>query len=245
MNSSHLKGKGMFWRRSIILFFFLFLGIHLPAFLQCGETEPAREESQFKIYVAGKEVGKEKFTILTSSTAINSNSILELQEPGNKGRKVKMETELTADSRFLPQSYTLKTDINGQREMIVATFSPGQAMFEIKGSGTGKRGLLTGDQYSILDSNIFHHFIFIVRAFDFEKKKSQSFEVVVPQEVDSGVLNVSNLGIDRVLLRGKGQDLIHLRADSGQLTIDLWVDSQRILHKISIPSKKIEVVRIN
>jgi hypothetical protein len=246
MNNSHLHAKRFYLRNSIALFCLLSLEIYMPAFVQAREPAPSREESQFKIYIAGKEVGKEKFAILTSTDSVSSSSILEFQEPGKNGRKVKIETQLTANSRFLPSSYSLKTDVDGQKGMIVGTFTPGQAMFEIKESGNSRKsGLLVGDQYQILDSNIFHHFTFIARAFDFEQKKSQSFEVVVPQELDNGVLKVTNVGMDFILLRGKGKDLIHLRGDSGQLLIDLWIDSQRILHKIAIPAKQVEVIRMD
>jgi hypothetical protein len=49
--------------------------------------------------------------------------------------------------------------------------------------------------------------------------------------------------MEKTLLRGKNKDLYHLIADSGQLKIDLWIDNQRILHKIAVPAKDIEVVR--
>ncbi len=214
----------------------------LPAPVQGSETAPSREESQFKIYIAGKEVGKEKFAILASSEGVVSSSILEFKEPGEKSRKVKMETRLKADSLFSPQTYSLKTDIGGQKGAIAGTFSPGEAMFEIQGGG-GRRGILVGERCMILDSNIFHHFIFIVRAFDFGGKKLQLYEAVVPQELDGGVLRVGDLGTDRIFIRGKGMDLNHLRVDSGRLIIDLWSDSRRILHKISIPAKRVEVIR--
>jgi hypothetical protein len=246
MDNSHLHAKRLYLRSSIALLYLLSLDIYLPAFAQAREPAPSREESQFKIYIAGKEVGKEKFAILTSAESVSSSSILEFQEPGKNGKKVKIETQLTAKSRFLPLSYSIKTDVDGQKGMLVGTFTTGQAMFEIKGSGNSRKsGLLVGDQYQILDSNIFHHFTFIVRAFDFEQKKSQSFEVVVPQELDNGVLKVSDIGMERIVLHGKGKDLTHLRCDSGQLLIDLWIDNQRILHKIAIPAKQIEVIRID
>jgi len=35
----------------------------------------------------------------------------------------------------------------------------------------------------------------------------------------------------------------HLLADSGSILIHLWVDDRRVVHKISVPSKGIEVVR--
>jgi hypothetical protein len=38
-------------------------------------------------------------------------------------------------------------------------------------------------------------------------------------------------------------DLHHLKADSGVLFIDLWIDDQKIVYKIALPAKKIEVIR--
>jgi len=56
----------------------------------------------------------------------------------------------------------------------------------------------------MLDSNIYHHFIFLVRLFDFDsREKTQRFEVLVPQEDDSGVLKVSELRRAEMELRGR------------------------------------------
>jgi hypothetical protein len=220
----------------------------LPAAsVRSDEPAPGREESQFSITIAGREVGKEKFTILTSAENITSNSSLEFQQSGKNGHKMKIETQMTADAQFVPKSYLLKTDIDGQKGSIRGTFSPAQAMFEISGSGASrKNGLLVGDRYQILDSNVFHHFIFIVRAFDLNGgEKPQSFEVIVPQELDSGVLKISNAGPEKVSLRGKTKELYHLKADSGELKIDLWVDARKILYKIAIPAKNIEILRLD
>jgi hypothetical protein len=209
------------------------------------ENSGSREQSQFSIYIDGKEAGREKFTIMTSAESVHSSSDMEFREPVKNGRKMKIETQMTMDAKFLPQSYQLKTDTNGTKGMIVGSFTPGQAMFEIQGGGnTRKSGLLVADQYSILDSNIFHHFVFIVRSFAFDAgKKIQSFNVIVPQEMDVGVLRVSDLGLEKTSLRGKEKELHHLRADSGQVLIDLWVDKQKILRKIAIPSKRVEAIR--
>jgi len=52
-----------------------------------------------------------------------------------------------------------------------------------------RSGLLLGDKFLVLDTNVFHHFVFIARLFDFNSKdKSQSMQVVIPQEMDKGIL---------------------------------------------------------
>ena len=226
-----------------MLFAWMLPAVSVPV----GEQKSFLEESQFSINIAGKEVGREKFAIRTSAEKVSSSSILEFQEGGKKGHKMKIETQLTADAQFVPKAYQLKTDIDGQKGLIQGTFTPSEAMFEISGSGAPRKsGMLVGDHYQILDSNVFHHYVFIARAFDLNgNEKPQSFEVVVPQELDSGVLKVSNAGVEKISLHGKMKELNHLKADSGELKIDMWVDGQKILHKIAIPAKKIEIIRVD
>ena len=210
-----------------------------------AEKSTSREEGQFSIYVSGREVGKEKFVIQSSGNSITSNSTMNFRDPANKRREVKLDTELAMDDRLVPLSYQLRSDVDGKKGVIKATFVSGQATYEYQaGDGPGKAVLLVGDRYSILDTNIFHHFIFIARLFDLDSKEiRQSMEVVIPQEMQNGVLKVSSLGLEKISVRGKERELHHLRADSGSVKIDLWIDNNRIVYKIAVLGKGIEVIR--
>lgn len=231
-------GRG-FLLLSLVLAFFI------PPPPQSSDKKSSREDSQFEIYVAGKEIGKEKYSILSSNDSAGSSSALEFHDPGGKNQSVRIETQLNMDNRFLPRTYRLSSNVDGQKGAILGTFSQGQVIFEFKGNGVPrKNGLLVGDRYTVLDTNVFHHFVFIARLFDFDKKdKPQSFEVVVPQELENGILKIINAGKETIQTHGKKRQVYHLRADSGMLRIDLWVDEHRILHKIALPSKGIEVIR--
>jgi len=245
----HVKiGKIKRSRREAALLFLVRIALLIPMLslplAQGAEAAPQREESQFGIYVAGKEIGYEKFSILSSADPIESKSVVSFQDPGGKHKKVKMETQLSMDRHFMPRAYQLRTDVEGQKGMIAGTFAPGEATFEYKGSGNPlKRGLLVGDRYVILDTNVFHHFIFIARLFNLGSGSAQSIEAVIPQELQGGKLKVSEVGLERMSIHGKKMDLHHLKADSGVLFIDLWIDDRQIVYKIALPAKKIEVIR--
>ena len=60
---------------------------------------------------------------------------------------------------------------------------------------------------------------------------------------DEGFLKVTELKRETITVRGKKIDAHHLRADSGAMVVDIWTDNQRIVHRISVQSKEIEVVR--
>jgi hypothetical protein len=222
---------------------FLLLTTLLP--LLHGESKKtAREEGQFDIYVGGKVIGHEKFSITSSMESVSSNSLVELRNPEKQSQSIRMETQLDMDGQYLPRAYRLQTNVDGQKGTITGSFVPSEAAFVYEGSGRPRKmGIPVGDRYIILDTNIFHHFSFVARLFDFSGGKSQSIEAVIPQELDGGMLKVSDSGVEVVSVKGKKLNLHRLKVDTGQLQIDLWVDDARVLYKIALPAKHIEVIR--
>jgi hypothetical protein len=206
---------------------------------------PADEKGLFEIFVDGKQIGQEKFSIQNSPGSIRSNSVVAFRSPDKGSRSVRIESQLNMDDQYMPQSYAVRTDIDGQKGLVEGTFIPRQASFKYLLNGTPtKSGLLLDDYYVVLDTNIFHHFIFVGRLFDFNSSdQTQSLDVVIPQELDTGVLIIRDAGIQETSMRGKGKKLHHLKVDSGKVLIDLWLDDQSFLQKISLPGKNIEVIR--
>jgi hypothetical protein len=217
----------------------------LPSMGHGVDQKAAREQAQFDIYVGGKEMGQEKFSIQASGDSIASSSTLNFRDPGKSRQTVKIETELAMDERFVPRSYQLRTDVGGQKGIMKAVFAKGEASFEfLVNKSPAKSGLLVGDRFSVLDTNVFHHFVFIARLFDFDSKEDpQSMEVVIPQEQRNGILKVRHAGLEKVDIRGGKKELHHLKADTGTVQIDLWIDAQHVLYKIAVPVKRIEVIR--
>ena len=225
----------------------VWLTLYSSVAITAAAKEVSQEEGEFKIMVGGKEIGTEKYVVALLGDSASSSSLLDFKNPANPEQKVRMESKLDMDGQYRPRSYRLSTDIGGKKGAIAGSFSPNQVMFEYSsGAAPTKKGLLVGKDYTILDTNLFHHFVFLVRLFKFDSKESvQRFEVVIPQEADSGVLKISESNRETLVVNGKKIEAHHLQVDSGALVIHLWVDKQRILHKISVPSSGIEVLRVS
>lgn len=210
-----------------------------------GATRPAAEEGEFVIFSNAAEIGSEKFNIQSTAEAVASSSVLEFRNPAETRQKVRMETKLEMQGNYAPRSYSLKSDIDGKRWSMTGSFAPNQVMFDVEeNGGTRRSGLLLPNRCTMLDSNIYHHFIFLVRLFDFDsKEKAQKFEVVVPQEDDAGILKISELRRGEMEVRGKKREMRILQVDSDALQLQLWVDKEGKLQKISVPAKGLEVVR--
>lgn len=207
----------------------------------------ARERGRLEIYSGGQLIGQEEFTVESSADAIVSSSRTEIRNPGSNGQIVRMETRLTLNSRLVPTRYELRSNVNGRAGDIEGVFTRGEADFEYRvGGKPSKRGLLVGDRYVILDTNVFHHFLFMARLFDLQSRApSQSLEVVIPQELDKGVLEIRHQGVEKVTVGGRERELHHLTASSGAVQIHLWIDTARNLYKIAVPAKGLEVVRVS
>jgi hypothetical protein len=175
----------------------------------------------------------------------SSTSLVEFRNPTGPAQKIRFESKLEMEANYHPRRYRLDTDVDGRRGFVTAVFSPGQVMFEYGGSGrASKRGLLVGAAATLLDTNVFHHFIFVARLFDQgSREKPGRFEVVVPQENESGFLSVAEIGRETVSAGGRKFEARRLRVDSGSKQIDLWVDRRGLVQKIAVLAQGIEVIR--
>jgi hypothetical protein len=203
-----------------------------------------RLEGEYHIVSAGQEIGVEKYVLETSADGVKSMSQLDLHNPGTGPKKASLETRLEMDAQYVPRDYELKSEIDGEKGTIRGSFAPNQVIFEYSGKGASFRnGLLLGNRYTILDTNVFHHFIFLARLFKYnEGKTPQTFEVLIPQEKDTGKVSIAELQKETILIKGKKASVSHLLLDSGSIQIHLWVDGERIPRKISVPGKGIEVL---
>jgi hypothetical protein len=214
--------------------------------LRAEAPKALQEEGEFKIVVNGSDIGSEKFLIASSGDSTSSTSVLEFRNPSNRSQKVKMESKLEMGLNYLAKDYVLTSDVDGEKGQIHAEFSARQVMFDLSGSRTGQRsGLLLGEEYTVLDTNIFHHYIFLTRLFDSgNREKTRRFEVVIPQEQDNGKLTLTDMGNEPLSIKGKKTEVRRILVDSGAVQINLWVDREGILQKIGVPSKGIEVLRV-
>ncbi len=207
--------------------------------------KPSVEQGEFSILLEDREIGSERYMIQSGEDSCVSTSVLDFRNPSESRQKVHFETRLEMDGNYIPRAYLFKSDVDGNKGTMAGSFSPNQAMFQYSSGGKPqKRGLLVGDRYTILDSNIYHHFIFLTRLFGRSGgEKTQKFEVVIPQEMESGDLKVMYLRRDSLEVNGKKREVRLLQVDSGALQIQLWVDRDGLLQKISVPARALEVVR--
>ncbi|MGB0035112.1 MAG: hypothetical protein WBP79_06530, partial [Candidatus Acidiferrales bacterium] len=91
---------------------------------------------------------------------------------------------------------------------------------------------------AILDDNLYHQYVVLARLYDWDKRGSQTFSVLVPQELTPGNIMVDSLGKQDV----GGAKLEELRVKTEDIELDLYLDGQKLVRLVA-PSANAEIIR--
>lgn len=92
---------------------------------------------------------------------------------------------------------------------------------------------------AILDNNLYYQYAVLARLYDWKAAGQQNISVLIPQDGAPGEVAVESLGQQEV--DGKKYDALRVR--STDLEILLYLDSQRRLMRLEVPSSKVIVER--
>ena len=96
----------------------------------------------------------------------------------------------------------------------------------------------TSPLIAILDNNLYHQYAILARLYDREKKGSQTFSVLVPQEMTPGSVTVESIAPT------SGSNAAEmLRVQTTDIEVDLSLDAKGRLMKLVAPASNAEVVR--
>lgn len=198
----------------------------------------APEKGKFKIFVNGQQVGKEEFEIGSSGAdwIVHGNS--EIQSPqGNT--HVAGTLTLKADGTPTHYQWSMQGPKKASAEIAFkGTVADVELHLENARPYT-QQFTFNSPQVVVLDNNLYHQYVVLAHLYDWNKKGSQSFAVLVPQEMTPGNVTVDSLGKQDV---GGGIKLEELRVKTEDLELDLYLDGQKLV-RIVAPSSNAEIVR--
>ena len=92
---------------------------------------------------------------------------------------------------------------------------------------------------AVLDNNLYDQYGILGRLYDWKAKGTQTFPVVIPQDMTPGTITVESLGIKDA----GGAPLDALKIRSADLEIIAYFDAKRRLMRLEVPSAMVVVVR--
>jgi hypothetical protein len=95
----------------------------------------------------------------------------------------------------------------------------------------------------VLDDNVVHHYQLITARYQAMGGGKQTFRVFVPQEALPSLLTVEDMGSAASTIDGVTANLRHLLITTDVTHIDLWVDDQQHIERVSVPAAQLEAIR--
>jgi hypothetical protein len=215
------------------------------------ELPPTRRSVQvddhgvFEIFLAGRPIGSETFKIRSSPANVEAEAEIRLQvEQHGKRLVVQSSTHLTLDPQLCPITYSWNQ--KGQSSSgLQVDFSarPARVRYLTVSGATDDREFEFPPDVMVLDDNVLHHYELIaIRSQELGGGK-QTMHVFVPQEALPSTLTVEDLGNAANPPGGAAANLRHLLITTDVTHIDLWIDAQQHIERLSVPQVQLEAVR--
>ncbi len=208
-----------------------------------GPAEPssallAEDKGKFRILLDGQPMGTEEFSIKASSEAWTARGTTDIHAPGGAS-KVTATLLLAPDGA--PRHY--EWSARGQKKAgATIEFVGGTAKIalEITGSQPFLQELSFGSpRVLVLDNNLYHHYAILARLYDWKAKGSQTFPVLISQDMTPGSLTVESIGTES--LDGAAYEV--LRVSTVDIEVRLYLDAGHRLMRLTVPASKAVVIR--
>ena len=201
----------------------------------------APESGVFAIRANGSALGNERFQIRRNGSGWEVAGELQLQIPG--GPKVSETSTLRMDAEWRPASYERRQQ-SPQKGTLTVAFSPeGSRLSSSTDAGSQDQIYLLPKEVVVLDTNFFHQYSVLLRQFNMEQAGLQRFNVFVPQEATPSLISLTLVARETLPVGGTPVELLHFRAATEDIQLEIWATEQRQIQRIEIPQAKLEIVR--
>lgn len=197
------------------------------------------DKGKFNILLDGKSIGREEFEIESSGPGWVAKGSTSLQTPDGRSAKVTGNLALQPDGIPVTYDWTSQTDKANSAQV---TFANGIAKTTLQVQGAHpfqQENSFSSPLIVVLDNNLYHQYEILAHLYDWSKRGSQTFPVLIPQELTPGNIAVESAG--SATADGKSYEL--LKIATADLEIHLFLDSNHKLHRLEVPASKVSVVR--
>jgi len=197
------------------------------------------EKGKLNILLDGKSVGHEDFEIVPAGGGWTARGTTSLKAPEGVATTVTGALTLQPDGAPISYEWTSQAEkTNGARVL----FANGVAKMtlQMQGARPFEQDLsFPSSMIVVLDNNLYHQYAVLARIYDWSKRGSQVFSVLVPQALTPGQITVDWSGA--VSTEGKSYE--GLKVVTNDLEIILYLDGTHRLARLEVPAAKVAVVR--
>jgi len=197
------------------------------------------DKGKFKILLDGNPIGHEEFEITPSGAGWAAKGTTHLTPAGSPPAVITGNLTLEPTGAPISYEWTSQSDkTNGAQVM----FANGVAKMtvQLQGSRPFQQDLsFNSPLIVILDDNLYYQYVLLARVYDWNRRGSQTFPVLVPQELLPGTITVDWAGA----VTAEGKTYEGLKVSTSDLEVILYLDPNHRLIRLEVPSSKAAVVR--
>lgn len=197
----------------------------------------APDKGKLRILVNGVQAGEEEFSISNESVGWIAHGSSELQ---TQQGAVHVTGTLSLHQDGTPARYEWTTQ-GSKKASSTVEFNGASATAELHLEGMRpytQQFTFNSPHIIVLDNNLYHQYGVLARLYDWSKQGSQTFSVLVPQEMTPGTITVVSVG--KQDFNGKNCDQLVVKTED--LELDVYVDGPRLMG-IVVPSSGAQIMR--
>src|ERR1700676_3711253 len=198
------------------------------------------DKGKLVIQLNGETIGSEQFELTQTGNNWVAKGTTELKVPGTKAAtSVSGTLRLQPDGAPISYEWTSRADKTNGAHVV---FSNGTAKIplEMQRPRPFEQDLsFNAPVIAVLDNNLYHQYALLAKLYDWTKRGTQTFPVLIPQDLTPGIIFVEATG--STTLDGKSYE--GLRVTTADLEVLLLLDSNHRLMRLEVPSAKVSGVR--
>jgi hypothetical protein len=197
------------------------------------------DKGKFKVLLDGNPVGHEEFEISPSGSGWAARATTHLTPAGSS--PIVVTGNLTLDPTGTPISYEWSSQAAKSNSANIL-FANGVAKMtvQLQGGKAFEQDLtFSSPLIIVLDDNLYYQYALLAHIYDWNRRGTQTFSVLVPQELLPGTITVDWAGA----VSAEGKSYEGLKVATNDLEVILYLDSNHKLMRLEVPSSKAAVIR--
>lgn len=234
-------------KQTVAALFLLFLPILLAGafFADAGQKKTPEgsvfvaEKGKLNILLDGKSIGHEEFEISPGGAGWIAKGTTKLSVQGAPATTV--TGALTLQPNGAPVSYEWSSQAEKTSGAHVV-FADGVAKMtlQMQGARPFEQDLTFNSPFVVvLDNNLYHQYAVLARVYDWSKRGTQTFSVLIPQQLTPGAITVDWAGA----VTADSKTYEGLKVTTSDIELMLYLDPSHRLMRLEVPASKAAVVR--
>jgi hypothetical protein len=199
----------------------------------------AADKGKLNILLEGNSVGREEFEISPNGGGWVAKGTTTFKAPDGPQTKVTGNLTVQPDGAPISYDWSSQSDKTNGAHVI---FANGVAKMTLQMQGArpfDQDFTFASPTIVVLDNNLYHQYAVLARVYDWSRRGTQNFSVLIPQERTPGTITVDWAGA----VSADGKSYEGLKVLTSDLEVVLYLDGNHKLMRLEVPAAKVAVVR--